>query len=192
MSKPKIYGTCPAGCLWETIHKSDLDDGTIKATFDGAGNNIAKTYLPKSDRATFEIFSLDDEPQLSTSADVFIGNLFKRTFDCITAVSLRLRNASGDEYCYQGMVCSEPIIDDFKTSYDIFLVGGGFQTIGETRYHISGSAVINLFTDTGDMLFIKVKDSANISVPMGVNQPTVLYGNGLKGLHLISCNVLYI
>lgn len=23
-NKPKIYGTCPAGCLWETVHKSDF------------------------------------------------------------------------------------------------------------------------------------------------------------------------
>ena len=23
--KPKIFGTCAAGCLWETIHKSDLE-----------------------------------------------------------------------------------------------------------------------------------------------------------------------
>lgn len=25
MSKPKIYGTCPAGCLWETVHKEDFE-----------------------------------------------------------------------------------------------------------------------------------------------------------------------
>ena len=24
MSKPRIYGTCPAGCLWETVHKDDF------------------------------------------------------------------------------------------------------------------------------------------------------------------------
>lgn len=24
MVKPKIYGTCPAGCLWETVHKEDF------------------------------------------------------------------------------------------------------------------------------------------------------------------------
>ena len=24
--KPKIYGTCKAGCRWETIHKQDFED----------------------------------------------------------------------------------------------------------------------------------------------------------------------
>lgn len=25
-NKPKIYATCPAGCLWETVHKDDLNE----------------------------------------------------------------------------------------------------------------------------------------------------------------------
>ncbi len=48
-NKPKIYGTCPAGCLWETVHKEDFLNACavveVKPIFESAWHiELGKQY----------------------------------------------------------------------------------------------------------------------------------------------------
>lgn len=52
MSKPKIYAACDAGCLWETVHKSDFDKSAYAVPYypNSNGEYIfekGKTYVIK-------------------------------------------------------------------------------------------------------------------------------------------------
>lgn len=51
MSKPKIYGTCPAGCLWETVHRDEFLNSASIVKVAPQGTNLyleqGKTYKVK-------------------------------------------------------------------------------------------------------------------------------------------------
>lgn len=67
-NKPKIYGYCPAGCKWETVHKEDFDKSAtwIRQYADESGVyeleplNKYKIYSPVSAGAYSCVVSLVD------------------------------------------------------------------------------------------------------------------------------------
>lgn len=59
MSKPRIYGTCPAGCLWETVHRDEFlrSASIVKLYADGNDDfwvELGKTYKIKRESLKLE------------------------------------------------------------------------------------------------------------------------------------------
>lgn len=123
--KPKIYASCKAGCLWETVHKSD---------FEKSASHILQ--YPQED-GTYLL-------EVGKEYKIFAPKIGK-SFDCSLIVNTQIWGADVPK------VISTPCEDKYADSFVFRLLG--FESVsdsGDTMvYEISGVRYSEVVSDVG-------------------------------------------
>lgn len=147
--KPSIFATCKAGCLWETVHKDDVDIASRILTADGStlelfvGTEEQYNKLPKEQQEnTLALFTDDNSAEKLSGTLIIEKNLQDFALNLPVGVhNYRFNGYTGDDipyYEFHGSnVYSHSCVTIYKPSLyliTIVLWGNATSPIQYMRY----------------------------------------------------------
>jgi hypothetical protein len=150
-NKPNIYGTCPAGCLWETVHKSD---------FEALATHIE---VPLIDGGDFYLQIGKEYRIFSTqTGGVFDARLLLRYEQLATEKILQITHTTEDEYAesftfklldvkYTGDLSAVIFVYDLDGVRTTESIGGG-KIWNENPVRVFGASKVLLLNSDAQVL----------------------------------------
>lgn len=120
MNKPKIYGTCPAGCLWETVHMEDF----LKSASHYELSRDSDGFFPLQRKRLYKIFAPLN---------------LNETFNCAVSYKYRI---SGNNAVY-GIEIDLPTGDAYAEFFTLRLVHDEVSSYDEETHAITVVYEIN-------------------------------------------------
>ncbi|MGN0804070.1 MAG: phage tail protein [Candidatus Coproplasma sp.] len=170
--KPKIYGTCPAGCLWETVHMSDFEKS---AAFIQQYPNESGEYVLKLGK-DYKIFAPKNTDNSFTSSVVlsYLKNgvvttytFPKNNIDAYAeAFTFRLLDVSVNTMAIN-------IVFEYAGSrYTETISGSNISLLEKDFLKVSGATNVYLYNSDTQLIGVRGKDGAGCYVN---DEPTPVY-----------------
>ena len=162
--KPKIYGTCDAGCLWETVHKEDFLSSAYIAKMQPKENG---TYglLPYK---TYKIERTATKPEWGFTVKVCVRYNNNNKYVTLSLPDPEVHIIDGTSYCYDKYLILELLGTITKENdagqYDLFIVA----------------------RCNGEVCFVATDLSSTDDYPFIINEPDSLIISGTDIVYLIN------
>ena len=169
-NKPIIYATCPAGCLWETVHKSDIE---YIASHIEVGKDGEYHYLESGKE--YKIFCSVSSVDLSFSASVGLLYNLPNDTDPLKFATLKVTNEDeyADGFVFKVLQSDSSYNDDNIASVrivyeangvrhiDIFNVNGNGAGYAVPKLAVSGATSVFFCNNQAQLVGVNGEDGAD-------------------------------